>query len=129
MSGMTGPEPIAGSPAETSPSVPLESIRNRRIALLVPCLSEEGTIEKGIRDFRREPPGPAVYMQTQEPVRCLPAGLVWKAAEGDAPLKEIRWRDFAESEIRKFRAPLEKILITEYFHRRAVYHESRGENE
>ena len=68
------------------------------------------------------------WVQTQEPVRCRPAGLVFKLAEGDTPLQTIEWRDFTEEEIRRVRAPLEKILVAEYFHRRALYHRSRGEN-
>jgi tetratricopeptide (TPR) repeat protein len=69
------------------------------------------------------------YVQTQEPVRCRPAGLVFKLAADDAPLREMEWRDFTEEEVQRARAPLEKILVTEYYHRRALYHKSRGENE
>jgi len=69
------------------------------------------------------------YVQTQEPVRCRPAGLVFKLAENDAPLRVMEWKDFTEEEIRRVRAPLEKILVTEYYHRRALYHKSRGETQ
>jgi hypothetical protein len=69
------------------------------------------------------------YVQTQAPVRCRPAGLVFKVAEDDAPLRVMEWRDFTEEEIRRVRAPLEKILATEYYHRRALYHKSRGETQ
>ena len=69
------------------------------------------------------------YVQTQEPVRCRPAGLVFKITAEDGPLRDIEWRDFTEEEIRRVRAPLEKILVTEYYHRRALYHKSRGEKE
>ena len=68
------------------------------------------------------------YMQTSGPFRCRPAGLVFKIAADDSPLPEIKWRDFTEEEIGRVRAPLEKILVTEYYHRRALYHRSRGEN-
>jgi tetratricopeptide (TPR) repeat protein len=67
------------------------------------------------------------YMQTSGPVRCRPAGLVFKIAADDSPLPEIKWRDFTEEELGRVRAPLEKILVTEYYHRRALYHRSRGE--
>jgi hypothetical protein len=69
------------------------------------------------------------YVQTQGPLRCWPAGLVFKISAENGPLKEMEWRDFTEEEIRGVRAPLEKILVTEYYHRRALYHKSRGENE
>jgi tetratricopeptide (TPR) repeat protein len=69
------------------------------------------------------------WVQAQEPLRCRPAGLVFKLEQSEAPLQEIEWRDFTEEEIRRVRAPLEKILVAEYFHRRALYHKSRGENE
>jgi len=69
------------------------------------------------------------YVQTQEPVRCWPAGLVFKVADNDASLTAIEWRDFTEEEIGRVRAPLEKILVTEYYHRRALNHRSRGEKE
>jgi len=69
------------------------------------------------------------YVQTQEPVRCRPAGLVFKVADDDASLTAMEWRDFTEEEIRRVRAPLEKILVTEYYYRRALYHRSRGETE
>jgi hypothetical protein len=69
------------------------------------------------------------YVQTQEPVRCRPAGLVFKVAADDAPLMAIEWREFTEEEMRRVRAPLEKILVTEYYHRRALYCKSRGETE
>lgn len=69
------------------------------------------------------------YVQTQEPVRCRPAGLVFKISDNGDPLREMTWRDFTEEEIRRVRAPLEKILVTEYYHRRALYHRSLGEHE
>jgi tetratricopeptide (TPR) repeat protein len=69
------------------------------------------------------------YMQTSGSVRCRPAGLVFKIVADDIPFPEIQWRDFTEEEIRGARAPLEKILVTEYFHRRALYHKNRGETE
>jgi hypothetical protein len=69
------------------------------------------------------------YVKTQKPARCRPAGLVWEVAEDSVPLRAIEWRDFTEQEIRRVHAPLEKILVTEYYHRRALYHRSRGENE
>ena len=69
------------------------------------------------------------YVQTQGSVSCWPMGLVFKIAEDKGPLREIEWGDFTEEEIRRVRAPLEKILVTEYYHRRALYHRSRGEHE
>ncbi|MBP1738879.1 MAG: hypothetical protein H6Q48_1172, partial [Deltaproteobacteria bacterium] len=69
------------------------------------------------------------YVQTQEPVRCRPAGLVFKISAEDGALKEMEWRDFTAEETRRVRAPLEKILVTEYYHRRALYHKSRGETQ
>jgi hypothetical protein len=69
------------------------------------------------------------YVQTQEPLRCRPAGLVFKITAEDGPLADMEWRDFTETEIGEARAPLEKILVTEYFHRRALYHKNRGEKE
>jgi hypothetical protein len=69
------------------------------------------------------------YVPTQGPVRCRPAGLVFKMTAEDGPLKDVEWKDFTEEEIRRVRAPLEKILVTEYYHRRALYHKSRGERE
>jgi len=69
------------------------------------------------------------YVQTQEPVSCRPAGLVFEITAEDDPLRDMEWKDFTEEEIRRIRAPLEKILVTEYYHRRALYHKSRGENE
>jgi len=69
------------------------------------------------------------FVQTQGPVRCRPAGLVFKISAEDGALKEMEWRDFTEEDIRRVRAPLEKILVTEYYHRRALYHKSRGEHE
>jgi|WetSurMetagenome_2_1015567.scaffolds.fasta_scaffold01831_6 hypothetical protein len=69
------------------------------------------------------------YIHTQPPVHCWPAGLVFKISAEDDALKEVEWRDFTEDEIRRVCAPLEKILVTEYYHRRALYHKSRGERE
>jgi tetratricopeptide (TPR) repeat protein len=69
------------------------------------------------------------FLRTQEPIRCLPEGLVFRVAESGVPLRALEWRNFSEEEIRGARAPLEKILVTEYYHRRAVYHRSRGEME
>lgn len=69
------------------------------------------------------------YVQTQEPVRCRPAGLVFKISAEDGALKEMEWRAFTAEETRRVRAPLEKILVTEYYHRRALYHKSRGETQ
>jgi hypothetical protein len=68
------------------------------------------------------------YVQTQGSLRCRPVGLVFKIGEDDGHLEKIEWRDFTEEEIRRVRAPLEKILVTEYYHRRALYYKSRGEN-
>jgi len=69
------------------------------------------------------------YIQTQEPVRCRPAGLVFKITAEDGPPTDMEWGDFTETEIREARAAMEKILVTEYFHRRALYHKNRGEKE
>ena len=69
------------------------------------------------------------HLQTQGPVRCRPEGLVFKITAEDDPLREMEWRDFTEEDLRGVHAPLEKILVTEYYHRRALYHRSRGEHE
>jgi hypothetical protein len=68
------------------------------------------------------------YVQTQELVHCRPAGLVFRITAEQGPVRDVEWREFTEDEIRGVRAPLEKILVTEYYHRRALYHKSRGEN-
>jgi len=41
--------------------------------------------------------------------------------------KEMTWRGFTDNEIRQAQAPLEKILIVDYYYRRSVYHEKRNE--
>jgi hypothetical protein len=69
------------------------------------------------------------YVQTHGPLRCRPMGLVFKITKDEGPLKEMEWRDFTEEEIRQARAPLEKILLTEYYNRKALYHRSRNERE
>jgi hypothetical protein len=69
------------------------------------------------------------YVQTQGSVHCRPTGLVFKITEDEGPLMELEWRDFTEKEIRQARAPLEKILLTEYYNRKAIYHRSRNERE
>jgi glycosyltransferase involved in cell wall biosynthesis len=89
---MTGPELIAGSPAETSPSAPRESIRNRKVAVLVPCLNEERTIEKVIQDFRKELPGAAVYVYDNN--SSDQTALVAKAAGAEVIREKRRGKGF-----------------------------------
>ena len=59
---MPGHEVIAESPAEDSPLTPQEHIQHRKIAVLIPCLNEESTVAKVIRDFRKELPEAEVYV-------------------------------------------------------------------
>jgi glycosyltransferase involved in cell wall biosynthesis len=59
---MIGAEPIAQSPSENSLSPFHERLKNRKIAVLIPCLNEEQTIAKVIQDFRKELPQAAVYV-------------------------------------------------------------------
>ena len=62
MSEMTDPEPSSESPAQNSLLTSRECIKNRRIAVLIPCLNEERTISKVIQDFQRELPEAAIYV-------------------------------------------------------------------
>jgi len=59
---MTGLEPTAGSPNKDSSQAPQACIQKGKIAVLIPCLNEEQTIAKVIRDFRKELPEAAVYV-------------------------------------------------------------------
>jgi glycosyltransferase involved in cell wall biosynthesis len=59
---MTNLEPTAEAPSEDSSLIPQARIQSREIAVLIPCLNEERTIAKVIRDFRRELPEAAVYV-------------------------------------------------------------------
>jgi cellulose synthase/poly-beta-1,6-N-acetylglucosamine synthase-like glycosyltransferase len=59
---MTGSDTLARSPSEYALSPFHERIQSRKIALLIPCLNEEQTIAKVIRDFRKELPEAVVYV-------------------------------------------------------------------
>jgi len=70
------------------------------------------------------------YIKTKEPVKSIPMGLVFKMTDRMEPAtKEMGWREFTDNEIRQAQAPLEKILIVDYYYRRSVYHEERHEQE
>ena len=70
------------------------------------------------------------YMKTKEPVELIPMGLVFRVTDRKEPsTKVMAWREFTENEIRQAQAPLEKILIVDYYYRRSVYHERRHEQE
>ena len=62
MSEMKGCESITETAAQSSVLTSRECIKNRRIAVLIPCLNEETTIAKVIQDFRRELPEAAIYV-------------------------------------------------------------------
>ena len=64
---MAGLEPITISPAEASPLISRKCIKNRKIAVLIPCLNEERTIAKVIQDFRKELPEAAVFVCDNHP--------------------------------------------------------------
>lgn len=68
------------------------------------------------------------YIETDSVFTCKPHGLVFHLTRGDDPPGELPWKDFCEEDLRKAQAPLEKILLTEYYHRQAVYHRSRNEH-
>jgi glycosyltransferase involved in cell wall biosynthesis len=59
---MTGSDPLAPSPSENALSPFQERMKSRKIAVLIPCLNEEQTIAKVIRDFRKELPEAVVYV-------------------------------------------------------------------
>jgi len=59
---MIGAETIAQSPSENSPPISQERIKNRKTAVIIPCLNEERTIAKVIQDFRKELPEADVYV-------------------------------------------------------------------
>ena len=59
---MPGPEPIDGFPLQDSPVSPRDCTQSRKIAVLIPCLNEERTIEKVIQDLRRELPEADLYV-------------------------------------------------------------------
>jgi glycosyltransferase involved in cell wall biosynthesis len=59
---MTGAETLAQSPSENPLPRSQERMKNRKIAVLIPCLNEEQTIGKVIEDFRGELPEAAVYV-------------------------------------------------------------------
>jgi hypothetical protein len=68
------------------------------------------------------------YKQTEKPVRVVPAGLVYRVTcEEHLPVSELDWKNFTDEEIGLARSPFEKILLTEYYRRKAVYHEMRHE--
>lgn len=67
------------------------------------------------------------YVKTEGPFIFRPMGLVFEATEGKEGMREIPWGQFSQDEIRKARAPLEKILLAEYYYRRSIYHEERKE--
>jgi tetratricopeptide (TPR) repeat protein len=69
------------------------------------------------------------YIKTNGVFKCQPLGLVFHLTRGDDPPRELPWKDFLEEDIRRGHAPLEKILLTEYYHRQAMYHQSRNEDE
>jgi tetratricopeptide (TPR) repeat protein len=70
------------------------------------------------------------YIKTKEPVKSIPMGLVFKVTDRMEPAtKVMAWREFNDNEIRQAQAPLEKILIVDYYYRRSVYHEERHEQE
>jgi len=70
------------------------------------------------------------YIKTKEPVKSIPMGLVFKMTDRMEPsTKVMAWREFTDNEIRQAQAPLEKILIVDYYYRRSVYHEERHEQE
>jgi hypothetical protein len=68
------------------------------------------------------------YMKIEGPLKCRPAGLLFKISER-MDTKEIEWKEFADAEVSNARVPLEKILLAEYYHRRSMYHEGRDEAE
>jgi glycosyltransferase involved in cell wall biosynthesis len=59
---MIGAELVDQSPPETSPSPSQESLKSRKVAVLIPCLNEEQTIAKVIQDFREALPEAAIYV-------------------------------------------------------------------
>jgi len=70
------------------------------------------------------------YMNAKPPVKIVPAGLVFKVTTGEnGRKKEISWSGFIDREIRRVQAPLEKIMLADYYYRRSVYHEIRNEKK
>jgi tetratricopeptide (TPR) repeat protein len=67
------------------------------------------------------------WVKTQGALKCTPRGLVFQITTGDGEESGLAWRDFTEEEIRRAYAPLEKILLTEYYHRQSIYHQRRNE--
>jgi len=55
------------SPAEASPLTSRKCIKNRKIAVLIPCLNKERTIAKVIQDFWKELPEAAVFVCDNHP--------------------------------------------------------------
>jgi hypothetical protein len=69
------------------------------------------------------------WVKTRGALKCKPRGLVFQIITGDREEGRLAWRDFSEEEIRRAHAPLEKILLTEYYHRESIYHQERNEEE
>lgn len=85
---------------------------------VIPSLIKEGTFYS------------SHYIKTKGQVKSIPMGLVYKMTDRMDPAKKVMtWREFTDNEIRLAQAPLEKILIVDYYYRRSVYHEERHEKE
>lgn len=70
------------------------------------------------------------YIDVKPPLRIVPKGLVFKVTtENVKGEKDIPWRGFTDREIRRVQAPLEKILLADYYYKRSVYHEIRKERK
>jgi glycosyltransferase involved in cell wall biosynthesis len=59
---MTGSETLPQSPPEKSLLSFQERLKAKKIAVLIPCLNEEQTIAKVIKDFRKELPEACIYV-------------------------------------------------------------------
>jgi hypothetical protein len=70
------------------------------------------------------------YTKAAPPVKIVPMGLVFKVTADENGRREaISWSDFTEREISRVQAPLEKILLADYYYKRSVYHEIRNERK
>jgi hypothetical protein len=70
------------------------------------------------------------YNKMREPLKSLPMGLVFKTTDTEGlETREMAWKEFTDNEMKQAQAPLEKILLVDYYYRRSVYHENRDEQD